>query len=66
MRQIHDRLFGCPERIRQPFHVGDGSDQKRHIDTEFGMFPSDVTEVPVPMQKIVLHIHDDEGRLAYI
>ena len=30
------------------------------------MLPSDVTEVPVPMQKIVLHIHDDEGRLAYI
>ena len=66
MRQIHHRPFGCPECIRQSLYIRDSSDQKRHVDTEFGMLPSDVTEVAIPMQKIVLHIHDDQGGFANV
>jgi hypothetical protein len=33
-------------RISQSFDIGNGADQKRHIDVGLGMLPSDVAEVP--------------------
>src|SRR5258708_40311918 len=66
VRKVHDWSSGCSERIREPFHIGDGSDQKRQVDLGLGMLPSDMAEVPVPMQKVVLHVDNDQGRLAYV
>jgi hypothetical protein len=66
MREVHDRSPGCPERICQPFHIRDGPDQKRHVDSEFGVLASHVAEVAVSMQKIVLHVDNDQSRLPYV
>jgi hypothetical protein len=56
VRKIHDWPFCRSERISQSFDIGDGADQKWHIDVGLGMLPSDMSEVPVPMQEVVLHI----------
>src|SRR5215472_3078480 len=66
MREVHDRSAGCAERIRQAFHMRNCPDQKRHVDFCFGMFPSDMAKAPIPMQKIVLHVDNDQSRLPYV
>jgi hypothetical protein len=57
VRKIHDWPSRCSERISQSSDIGDGANEKRHVDVGLGMLPSDVVEIPVPMQEIILHIH---------
>src|SRR5262249_8104361 len=64
--KIHDRLLSRSERIHQFFYIGDSPDQKRHVNLRFGMLPSDMTEVPIAMKEVVLHVDDDQGRVTYV
>src|ERR1700730_887606 len=59
--EIHDWPSRCSEHISQSFDIGDGADQKWHIDVGLGMLPSDMSEVPVRMQEVVLHIDNYES-----
>src|SRR6202521_4846306 len=65
VRKVHDRSSGCPERIREPFTLGMVPIRNGRSICGLGMLPSDMAEVPVPVQKVVLHVDNDQGRLAY-
>jgi hypothetical protein len=52
VRKIHDRPSDSQERVRQPFDIGDGSNQKPHVGISLGMLPSDMAEAPVTCKKL--------------
>src|SRR4051794_27178897 len=66
MGDVDYRPTRLAKGIDELLYVGDSSHEEGHVDPRFRHLPCDVTKAAVGMDEVVLHIDDDQRRLAHL